>query len=495
MSVFGKQKWQSALKKEKKHRILIVDDEPDNREVLRTMLSRDYHVICADDGLTGLELVRAHATNEKIHMIISDQRMPGLDGVDFLEQTISICPDTIRLILTGYSDLEVVIDSINRAHVYQFLLKPVQMNNLKRTIELALDSYELDLTNKRLLANYQVLNENLEHKVVERTAGLQRANQVLRALFGTAAILHDHMELDDLLGTVLGNLKAVFPSNGFALFLRGERAHIIDYLAFRGLSIVEQNHLILNQEHLLSEKSAEILASIPMARDGDNIAYRWEVLPVQHSTGDIGLLVIKHVEDTDGSHELFATFLSMVGAIFINKKLTRKLEKRANSDGLTCTYNRPFFESELMRLIKHAQSYGGQVFSILFIDINGLKKVNDLFGHKAGDGLIVAAAEIVKKISRSSDVVARYGGDEIVILCPGTLNDRANRLKQRIKEQEKDVFVECRHEDGRTERIPVQMSIGIACSEECPPGEVLELADQRMYEDKQEYYRDHARHR
>ena len=179
----------------------------------------------------------------------------------------------------------------------------------------------------------------------------------------------------------------------------------------------------------------------------------------------------------------------------IEQLIRAELEKRANSDVLTDTYNRVFFENELMRMIKHAQSYAGQDFSILFIDINGLKRVNDLFGHKTGDELIVAAAGIVKAVSRSSDVVARYGGDEIVILCPGTLNERANRLKVRIKDGEKDAFMECSGEDGQTERVPIQMSIGIASSKECSPGKVLELADQRMYEDKQAYYRENVRHR
>ncbi|MCP4750079.1 MAG: GGDEF domain-containing protein [Proteobacteria bacterium] len=166
-----------------------------------------------------------------------------------------------------------------------------------------------------------------------------------------------------------------------------------------------------------------------------------------------------------------------------------------HTGSLTETYNRPFFDRELERTIQTAQHFPEIAFSILAIDLNGLKQVNDRFGHSSGDEMIVKVAELLKSVCRKSDIVARLGGDEFVILCPATDRNAANDLLKRIWDEEQESHIVCTLPDGTTETVPVRFSIGLADSMEVPPDEAMKKADQRMYEDKRSFYATSERYR
>ncbi len=154
---------------DKKYTVLLVDDEPANIEALRRLLEDEYNVIKAKDGLEALAILRNDPNPSRIGLIISDQRMPGMMGVEFLKQTISIIPNTIRIILTGFTDITDIIASINEGHIYKFLTKPIEPNDLSITVKRALEAYELEVQNIDLIEQLKQANENLEKKVKERT--------------------------------------------------------------------------------------------------------------------------------------------------------------------------------------------------------------------------------------------------------------------------------------------------------------------------------------
>ena len=107
-----------------KRTILIVDDEYYNLKTLEDALVDDYNVLTAKDGQEALEFLQNHPDPNRIHLIISDQRMPNMTGVEFLQKSIEIVPKTIRIILTGYTDVDAIMDSINQARIFKFILKP-----------------------------------------------------------------------------------------------------------------------------------------------------------------------------------------------------------------------------------------------------------------------------------------------------------------------------------------------------------------------------------
>ena len=99
----------------RRHKILVVDDEVPNLRLLRRVLSDEHDIIEAQSGAEGLEVLK----NQYISLIITDQRMPNMTGVQLLEASIGVCPDTIKILLTGYTDVQALVDAINAGSVYK----------------------------------------------------------------------------------------------------------------------------------------------------------------------------------------------------------------------------------------------------------------------------------------------------------------------------------------------------------------------------------------
>ncbi|MBU6452660.1 MAG: HD domain-containing protein [Cyanobacteria bacterium REEB67] len=142
----------------RRHQILVVDDEIPNLRLLRRVLSPDHEIFEAESGAAALKILET----EPISLIITDQRMPSMTGVQLLEQSLTICPDAIKILLTGYTDVQALIDAINAGHVYKYIPKPWDAEELKLTVRRALEAYELKENNDRLLVELSVALGELE---------------------------------------------------------------------------------------------------------------------------------------------------------------------------------------------------------------------------------------------------------------------------------------------------------------------------------------------
>ena len=154
----------------KRHSLLIVDDE---KEILRTLeltFEADYQVFTANSALEALEILK---TERQIALIIADQRMPDMTGVEMFERVIQIDPRIIRIILTGYTDNAALIDAINRGHIYQYIVKPWERQELRVMVKRALQSYELIVENQRLLEELRLANARLhdENRLLRQRIG------------------------------------------------------------------------------------------------------------------------------------------------------------------------------------------------------------------------------------------------------------------------------------------------------------------------------------
>ncbi|WP_270564259.1 ATP-binding protein [Clostridium beijerinckii] len=152
--------------KDKKYTILLIDDELANLEALTRLLDEEYDVIKAENGFEALNILKDESCSKKINLIISDQRMPGMTGVELLKQTISIVPNAIRIILTGFMDVKDIIDSINEGHIYKFLLKPLEADELLISVKRALETYELKMKNIKLIDELKQTNKKLKKSEV-----------------------------------------------------------------------------------------------------------------------------------------------------------------------------------------------------------------------------------------------------------------------------------------------------------------------------------------
>ena len=141
-----------------------------------------------------------------------------------------------------------------------------------------------------------------------------------------------------------------------------------------------------------------------------------------------------------------------------------------------------------------AKSTGEFVFAVIAIDVNGLKYVNDTFGHEAGDRLINNVGDILRRSCRKP-TLSPLRGDEFIVLCPNTDCQRTEAIVERIRKFEAQTSLTFTHkETGATESVPVRMSLGVADSDEFDDN-VLAEADHRESLNKQEYYKTHKKYR
>jgi len=160
--------------------LLLVDDEENIISALTRLLRREgYTIYRATSGATGLNLLSQH----EVGVIISDQRMPEMTGVEFLSKVKELYPNTVRIVLSGYTDLNSVTDAINQGAVYKFLTKPWDDDLLRKNIHEAFQHFELRKDNERLALELRAANERLNevNKDLERRV-IEQAGEALRNL-------------------------------------------------------------------------------------------------------------------------------------------------------------------------------------------------------------------------------------------------------------------------------------------------------------------------
>lgn len=143
--------------------ILLVDDEDIIIKSLTRLLEKQYKVLSALNGQKALEILNTKGV--EIGVIITDQRMPEMTGVDFLKESLSIIPNAIRIILTGYTDLNDIVKAINDARIYKFLLKPIDPSQFLLEIKRGVELYEKESQNRKEISSLTIKNELLEIKI------------------------------------------------------------------------------------------------------------------------------------------------------------------------------------------------------------------------------------------------------------------------------------------------------------------------------------------
>lgn len=142
----------------KEIRVLYIDDEVHNLTAFKANFRRDFTLFTSESGLEGLSIFE----KEDIHIVLTDQRMPQMTGIEFLVEVQKINPEPIRILITGYSDINAVIGAINDGQVYRYLTKPWHYDDLKATITTAYEVFSLRRENAELVQKLGRANEQLE---------------------------------------------------------------------------------------------------------------------------------------------------------------------------------------------------------------------------------------------------------------------------------------------------------------------------------------------
>jgi diguanylate cyclase (GGDEF)-like protein len=162
--------------------LLVVDDEPYILSTLSALLDGEFEVLTADC----VEAAQRHFASREIDLVLTDQKMPRMTGVQLLEWVRQVSPKTIRLMMTGFADLEEAVDAINKGQVFRYLFKPWKGDELVEILRSAARTFMLERSHEQLLGELRQLNDKLrgmnaelEERVEQRTKALQQAYQEL----------------------------------------------------------------------------------------------------------------------------------------------------------------------------------------------------------------------------------------------------------------------------------------------------------------------------
>ena len=266
-------------------RILCIDDEQNVlRSLKRLFLDDPYEVLTAPSGAEGLLIL---AQSETVPVVISDYRMPGMNGVEFLSEVRKRWPETVRIVLSGYADTGAIVSAINEGQIYRFVAKPWNDDELRVTVANALERYDLGRKNLELTEELRrkndeltALNRDLERRVVERTEALTTQNRLLTESLGI---------LDNLPMAIVGMdpQGTVFQCNRKGMVCFGSRIGPVIGANRRDVLTDAQNRLV---DEVL-RKSREAGNGSASATDGMHQA----VLERNPYTADCVILIVHEV--------------------------------------------------------------------------------------------------------------------------------------------------------------------------------------------------------
>ena len=391
---------QSSMANNRQAILLFVDDDPNVLKALRRLFRhQNYDVYLASGGAEGLEILRQHA----VDLIISDMRMPEMSGAEFLAHALEQWPETVRILLTGHTDLQSTIDAINKGRVFSYCNKPWNDEELKLLVRNALEQKRLREERERLstiirLQNDELktLNEHLEERIEQRTAQLDQVNKNLLLRNQAIEAARNGITIVDVRQP--GN-SVVYANPAFKQITGYELAEVLG----RNLSFLhgedrDQPGLDTIRSAIRQQKTGHAVIR-NYRKDGTLFWNELTISPVKNPTGEV-------------TH-----FVSIMDDITDFKAYQEQLEYQANYDELTGLINRNLLSDRFEQAISSAQRDQKGV-CIFFMDLDNFKVINDTMGHSVGDELLKVIAERLLNCARSCDTVARYGGDEFVLVFP-----------------------------------------------------------------------------
>ena len=274
--------------------ILFVDDEKNILGSLSRVFRKEgYGIMLAESGECGLDLLR----HNSVAVVVSDQRMPGMGGVEFLKKAREASPDTVRMMLTGQADMAEITGAINEGGVYRYITKPWDDEELKHIIRAAVERYSLLAENRRLQeatmkqnAELYELNQTLEARVEEKTRKLRESFFSFVGLCGDMIELHDQLS-----GGHCKRVAVLSRGLGQRLGLKG-----FELEALWAAALLHEIGLIGVPREVLEKAEGE-LSDSERALMRNNPALSQEIIAKIDILRQSGLIVRSHMESFDGT--------------------------------------------------------------------------------------------------------------------------------------------------------------------------------------------------
>lgn len=336
---------------------------------------------------------------------------------------------------------------------------------------------------------------------VARDITLRKRNEAMQAaLYAISEAAHTTDDLPALFEQIHQIIGDLLPANNFSIALYDEETttvsfpYHIDERAGKPEAHSLDAHSIYTQvirsgqTLLLSQDGAEAVAELIQHFDDiwSDSAYSWLVVPLKTRETTVGALVVKsyagHVHYSDKHRELLQFVSTQIATAIERKQMLARLQRLALYDQLTQLPNRGLFHDRIRGALARAKRHQEQL-ALLYLDLDKFKQVNDVFGHTIGDMLLEKVARRLELCVRSCDTVARFGGDEFVVLLENIdVPERATWIAEHIENALGQVF------DLAGEQVQIETSVGIAHYPQhgTDEKELLRYADQAMYKIKKQ---------
>ena len=450
-------------------KILLVDDDPTILGTLsRFLTSQGYTVTAAASGQEALAALQ----KENIPLAILDLLLPDFSGLDLLAHVRENSPDTEVILFTGLGALDSAVQAL-RLGAYDYLVKSeLRLPELQSVVSRALERRRLALANRELLEDLKQAQEELATTRARELTQIRRIGEIL------ARPLTTQEWADGLLDLIWESLPLVL----LGIRLQGqenlEMNVVSRHLATIPAQAQEQFDRWLNfqiQEEIQT-RAAKPTPNNPLSPPCP------EVLRQRVQAGEVLGLVAAGRDEPFSSEEveLFRIFALQGEAALKNLLLFEEVKSLAIRDGLTGLYNYRHFHEVLTHQVEVSRRYDWPL-SLVFLDIDDFKKINDTLGHLEGDLVLKALAAFLRTHVRHADMICRYGGEEFVVLMPQSTLVQAFQLADRLREE-----IAASPFPLSQGQVHFTVSIGVATLENHMNGEdLVKSADAALYRAKQ----------
>lgn len=426
---------QSKIKSGK--RILMVDDQADYATTTAALIAREGHdVVTASSGEEALKILR----REYFDLILLDYYMPGgMTGEDTVAELRKFNTYVQVILQTGYAGEYPPREMLRRLDIQGYHDKTDGPDKLLLWVDVGL-------------------------KVAYMVQLLYKSRQGLRYILDVTPDMHRIQPLEDLLQGILyeitgligavNSFVAICPEDRSSSDLREHDAFlaVVDEGAGPEIRVATGRFAAKPRIETCLEKPALQAIQEALDRKETIIVDGFSVVPLHVGEKKLGVIYLDQGVIQPQEIELLQVFANQAAVAVQNTRLY----EMATIDPLTCVYVRRFFDQWLLQELRSGFRENLDL-SVLMIDMDGLKMINDTAGHPAGDQALIALGKVLRRATRTADVAARYGGDEFAVLLPKTSIENAARVAERILEMLQNESVQ-----GPGDPLPVRVSIGVA---------------------------------
>lgn len=283
-------------------KILYVDDERGNIDYFRSVFRREYEIITANSGEEGLEMLLEHPD---IPVILTDQRMPRMSGVEFLRRSIDISRDSIRILVTGYADMETVINAVNHGHIYYYISKPWTYDEMKIVIKRAIETYRLRIINKELLIKAERVEKERVVTQLENLRNQVNPHFLFNCLNTLHAMFYDNSEARDFVKKLASTYRYLLEHNDNLVLLQSELDFVENYIylqkvRFKDAFLFENNVSVDERFYMIPSASLQLLVENTLKH---NIVTRENPLKVEVFIENGWLVVRNNFQPKDSKKE------------------------------------------------------------------------------------------------------------------------------------------------------------------------------------------------